>query len=127
LGVLVSVGAATCTIYNLNEIPPDTSPIFRPNGFKQYIREIADAHRISGISSGTSGTLQDVPANAAAVSQSQRLLQRPVRTVAPAEDSRAAVLIDLLCNLATDKAESEESDKILRDRGLRVSVKQDKD
>jgi hypothetical protein len=114
---------ATGTAYN--EIPPDTSPFFHPIGLKQYIREIADAQKISGISAGASGASQDVPANPV-VSQNQRLLQRPARAAALAEDSRAAALIDLLSNLAADKGEIDTLNEILRDRGLGISVKQDK-
>jgi hypothetical protein len=114
---------ATGTAYN--EIPPDTSPFFHPIGLKQYIREIAEVQKISGISAGASGAAQDVPAKPV-VSQNQRLLQRPARAAAPAEDSRAAALIDLLSNLAADKAEIDTLNEILRDRGLGISVKRDK-
>jgi hypothetical protein len=114
---------ATGTAYN--EIPPDTTPIYRPIGFKQYVRAIAEAAKLADISAGASGAGQDLAAKPV-LSEGQRLLQRPAQAVAPAEDSRAAALIDLLSNLATDKGEIEALNEILRDRGLGISVKRDK-
>jgi hypothetical protein len=112
----------TGTAYN--EIPPDTSPIYRPFGFKQYLRGIAEVTKLADISAGAPGG-KDVAAKPV-VSQGQRLLQRPAQAVAPAEDSRAATLIELLSSVATDKAEIDTLNEILRDRGVGISVKRDK-
>jgi hypothetical protein len=117
---------ATGTAYN--EITPDTTPTVRPIGFKQYIRGGAEVNKIPGITagaSGTSGAAQEVAAKPV-VSHTERLLQRPDQAAAPAADSHAAALIDLLSNLATDKGEIDALNEILRDRGLGISVKRDK-
>jgi hypothetical protein len=117
---------ATGTAYN--EIVPDTTPIYRPIGFRQYIRGGAEVNKIPGITaraSGTSGAAQDVAAKPL-LSQSQWLSQRPTLPVAPADDSRAAALIELLSNVATDKGEIEALNEILHERALGISVKRDK-
>jgi hypothetical protein len=107
-----------------NEIPPDTSRLYRPLGMTKYVKEMVKLTEMMGSAERPAG-LTAAQREPIAADQFPRLAQYQDRSSTTSDYERAALLVELLTHLGKDTEEVAALNGILRDRRVGIVVRKD--